>query len=77
MVDGSWSKLVNNASGVHRAVFFLPVIVPPVHLKLFSILEKKLISYANDSQPWQSLNPNLCKVSDWCDVLGMKLNASN
>ena len=56
---------------------------------LFSILENKLIGYADDStltavvpSPGvrvtvaESLSRDLVKVSEWCDLWGMKLNAS-
>ena len=52
-------------------------------------MENKLIGYADDStliaivpSPWlrvavaESLNRDLVKVSEWCDLWGMKLNAS-
>ena len=55
----------------------------------FSILENKLIGYANDStlivvvpSPGvrvtltESLSCDLVKVSEWCDIWGMKLNVS-
>ena len=57
--------------------------------ELFSVLENKLIGYADDSTliavvPSQglrvavaeSLSRDLVKVSEWCDLWGMKLNAS-
>ena len=57
--------------------------------ELFSILENKLIGYADDStliavvpSPGlrvpvaESLSSDLVKVSEWCDLWGMKLNAS-
>ena len=57
--------------------------------ELFSILENKLISYADDStliavvpSPGvrvavaQPLSRDLMKVSEWCDLRGMKLNES-
>ena len=57
--------------------------------ELFSILENKLIGYADDSTlvavvPSQgapvtvaeSLNSDLVRVNAWCDLWGMKLNAS-
>ena len=57
--------------------------------ELFSILENKLIGYADDStliavvpSPGlrvavaESLCRDLIKVSAWCDLWGMKLNAS-
>ena len=57
--------------------------------ELFSILENKLIGYADDSTPIavvpspglrvtvaESLCRDLVKVSAWCDLWGMKLNVS-
>ena len=57
--------------------------------ELFSILENKLIGYADDStliavmpSPGirfivaESLSSDLVKVSEWCDLWGLKLNAS-
>ena len=57
--------------------------------KLFSILENKLIGYADDSTLMavvpspgarvavaESLIRDLGSVSEWCDLWGMKLNAS-
>ena len=57
--------------------------------ELFSFLENKLISYADDST-WmavvrspgvrvaaaESLNRDLGRVSEWCNLWGMQLNAS-
>ena len=56
--------------------------------ELFSILENKLIGYADDSNliavvpspgvrvtVAESLSRDLMKVSEWCDLWGMKLNA--
>ena len=58
-------------------------------LRLFSILENKLIGYADDSTLMavvpspgirvavaESLIRNLGRVSEWCDLWGMKLNAT-
>ena len=59
--------------------------------ELFSILENKLIGYADDSTLMavvpspgvrvaavaESLNRDLGRVSEWCNLWGMKLNASN
>ena len=58
--------------------------------ELFSILENKLISYADDSSLMavvpspgirvavaESLIRDLGRVSEWCHLWGMKLNASN
>ena len=57
--------------------------------ELFSILENKLIAYADDSTLMavvpspgvrvavaESLIHDLGRVSEWCDLWGMKLNAS-
>ena len=58
-------------------------------MELFSILENKLISYADDST-FMAVVPSPCvrvtvaesmirdlfRVSEWCDIWGMKLNAS-
>ena len=68
---------------------FGPVIVPPNTSELFSILENKLIGCADDSTSVavvpspgvrvtvaESLSRDLDKVSEWCDLRGMKLNAN-
>ena len=60
---------------------FAPVIVPPVQLELFFILENKLIGYADDSTLMavvpspgvrvtvaESLIHDLDRVSKWCDL---------
>ena len=70
-------------------MFFSPVIVPPLHVGAFSILEIKLIGYADDSTLMavvrspgvrvavaESLILDLLRVSEWCDLWGMKLNVS-
>ena len=57
--------------------------------EIFSIMENKLIGYADDytliavvSSPGvrvtvpESLSRHLVKVIEWCDLWGMKLNAS-
>ena len=57
--------------------------------ELFSFLENKLIGYADDSTLMavvpspgarvtvaESLNRDLVRVNAWCDLWGMKLNAS-
>ena len=59
---------------------FGPVIVPPVHVRVFSILENKLIGYADDSTLMavllsqgvrvavaESLIRDLGRVSEWCE----------
>ena len=62
---------------------------PSVHLGTFSILENNLIGYSDDStliavvpSPGvrvtvaEFLNRDLVRVNAWCDLWGMKLNAS-
>ena len=58
-------------------------------MELFYIVENKLIGYADDSTLMavvpspavrvtvaESLIRDLARVSEWCDLLGIKLNAS-
>ena len=49
MVDGCWSKLVNVVSGVPRGSVLDQLLFLLYTSELFSILENKLISYADDS----------------------------
>ena len=78
------SKLVYVVSEVPRGS-----VLGSLHLGAFLILEKKLIGYADDStliavvtSPGirvtveESLCRDLVKVSQWCDLLEMKLNTS-
>ena len=71
----------------YRRECFGPVIVPPVDVGAF--VENKLICYADDftliavvPSPGvrvtvaESLSRDLVKVSEWCDLWGMKLDAS-
>ena len=64
-------------------------VVPPVNLGAVFHTEVNLYGYADDSTfavvmlspdnrvaVAESLNPDPSKVSMWCDLLGMKLNAS-
>ena len=89
MVDGSRIKLVNVVSLVPQGCALDPLLFLQYTSDIFSILENKLISYADDStliavvpSPGvkvtvaESLTPDLVKVSEWCDLWGMKLNAS-
>ena len=68
---------------------FWPVIVPLVHFGSFFHFGNKLIGYADDSTLMavvpspglrvavaESLICDLGRVSEWCDLWGMKLNAS-
>ena len=89
MVDGCRIKLVNVVSGVPQGSVLGPLLFLLYTSELFSVLENKLIGYADDStliavvpSPGlrvavaESLNRDLVKVSEWCDLWGMKLNAS-
>ena len=49
MVDGSWSKLVNVVSGVPQGSVLGPLLYLLHTSELYSILENKLIGYADDS----------------------------
>ena len=89
MVDGCRSKLVNIVSGVPQGSVLGPLLFLLYTSELFSILENKLIGYADDSTliavvptpgirvaVAESLGRDLVRVSEWCDIWGMKLNAS-
>ena len=89
MVDGCRSKLVNVVSGVPHVSVLGPLLFLLYTSELFSVLENKLIGYADDSTliavvrfpglrvaVAESLSRDLMKVSEWCDIWGMKLNAS-
>ena len=88
-VDSCRSKLVNIVSGVTQGIVLSPLLFLLYTSELFSILENKLIGYADDStliavvpSPVfrvtlaDSLSSVLVKVSEWCNLLGMKLNPS-
>ena len=89
MVDGCMSKLVNVVSGVQHGSVLGPLLFLLCTSEFFSILENKLIGYADDSTLTAivpspsvrvtvaaSLSRDLVKVSEWCGLRGMKLNAS-
>ena len=89
MVDGCRSKLVIVVSGVPQGSVLGPLFFLLYTSELFFILENKLIGYADDStliavvpSPGlrvalaESLSLDLVKVNEWCDLWGMKLNAS-
>ena len=89
LVDGCRSKLINIVSVVPQgSVLFLELILQYTS-ELFSILENKQIGYADDSTLMAvvpspgvrvalagSLIRDLGRVSEWCDLRGMKLNAN-
>ena len=89
MVDGGWSKLVNVVSGMPQDSVMGRLLFLVYASELFCILENKLIGYADDSTLMavvpssgvrvavaESLIRDLGRVSEWCDLWGMKLNAS-
>ena len=89
MVDDCRSKLVNVVSGVLQGNVLSPLLFLLYTSDFFSILENKLIGYADDSTLMavvpspgvrvsvaESLNRDLGRVCEWCDLWGMKLNAS-
>ena len=89
LVDGCRSKLVNVVSGVPQSSVLGPLLFLLYTSELFSILKNMLIGYADDSTLMAvvpspgarvtaagSLNHDLVRVNAWCDLWGMKLNAS-
>ena len=89
MVDGCGSKLVNVVSGVPQGSVLGPQLFLLYTAEPFSIVENKLYGYADDStlvavvpSPGErvavseSMNRDLNRVSVWCNLWGMKLNAS-
>ena len=89
MVDGCRSKLVKVVSGVPQCSVLGPSLFLLYTSELFSILENKLIGYAYDftlmavvPSPGvrvavaESLIRDLGRVSEWCDLWRVKLNAS-
>ena len=90
MVDGCRSKLINVVSGVQQGSVLGPLLFLLYSSELFSILKNKLIGYAADSTLMavvpspgvrgtvaESVIRDVGRVSEWCDLWGMKLNASN
>ena len=88
MVDGCGSKLIDVVSGVQQGNVFGPLLFLSYTSELFSILENKQIGYADDSTLMavvpspgvrvtvaESLILDLGRVSEWCDLWRMKLNA--
>ena len=89
MVYGRRSKLVDVVSRILHGSVVGPLLFLLYTSELFPILENKLISYADDSTLMavvpspgvrvtvaESLIRNLGRVSEWCDLWGIKLNAS-
>ena len=89
MVDSCRSKLVNVVSGEPQGSVLGPLLFLLYTSELFSILENKLIGYADDSTliavasspglrvaVTESLSRDFVKVNEWCDLWRMKLNAS-
>ena len=89
MVDGCRSKLVNVVSGVPQGSVLGPLLSLLYTSVLFSIFENKLVGYADDSTLMavvpssgvrvavaESVIRDLGRVSEWCDLWGMKLNES-
>ena len=89
MVDGCRIKLVNVVLGVPQASVLCPLLLILYTLELFSILENKLVGYADDSTLMavvpspgvrvtvpESLIRDFGRVSEWCDLWWMKLNES-
>ena len=89
MVDGCRSKQVNVVSGVPLGRVLGPLLFLLYTSEFFSILENKLIGYA-DNSTLMAVVPSpgvrvaiagllicdLGNVSEWCDLWVMKLNAS-
>ena len=88
-VDGYRSKLVDVVSGMPQGSVLGPLSFLLHTSELFCILENKLIGYADNSTLMavvpspvarvtvaESLNRDLVRVNVWCDLWGMKLNAS-
>ena len=89
MVDGCRSKLDNVLSEVPQGSVLGPSLFLLYTSELFCILENKLIGYADDSTLMaverspgvrvavaESLIRDLSRVCEWCNLWGMKLNAS-
>ena len=88
MVDGCRSKLVNVVSGVPQGSVLGKQLFLFYTAELFSIVENKLYGYADDFTlvavvpsldervaVSESMNGDLNRVSVWCYLWGMKLNA--
>ena len=89
VVNGCRSKLVNMVSGVPQGSVFGPQLFFLYTAELFFILENMLYGYVDDStlvavvpSPGERvavsefMNRDLNNVNVWCNLWGMKLNAS-
>ena len=79
MVDGCQSKLVNVVSGVAQGSVFGQLLFLVYTSELFSILKNKLSVMLPPGvrvTVAESLILDLHRVSEWCNLWGMKLNAS-
>ena len=89
VVDGCRSKLVNVVSEVPQGSVLGPQFFLLYTAELFSIVENKLYGYADDSSLMvvvpspgervavsESMNRDLNRVSVWCNLWGIKLNAT-
>ena len=83
-VDGFPSKLVNVVSGVPQGSVLCPQLFLLYTAELLSIVENRLYGYSDDStlvavvpSPGdrvavsESMNPDLSRVSVWCDLWGI------
>ena len=88
-MDGCRSKRVNIVSGVPQGSVLGQLLFLLYTSELFSILENKLIGYDDDYTLTAFVIPtgvrvtvaeflslDLVKASEWCDISGMKFNAS-
>ena len=86
MVDGCRSELVNVVSRMLQGSVLGLLLFLLFISELFSILENKVIGNADDSTliagvkspgdrvaAAESLSHDLMKVSEWCDLRGMKI----
>ena len=89
-MDGCRSKLVNVVAGVPQGSVLGLLLFLLYTAEFCSVLENKLYGYADNSSlvavvpstgervaVSESMNRDLNRVSVWCNLLGMKLNASN
>ncbi len=88
-VDGSRSEWIRVVSGVPQGSVLGPLLFSLYTADMYSNLENTLIGYADDStllaevkhrdmrvSVTESLNRDLQRISDWCVMWGMKLNAN-